>query len=220
MQRTDLPTMLLPNGLPPTVIDVLPFIADSVICTDEHGRILLFNKAAERSFGYAAAEVLGEPINILLPPRFQTGHGDHMRAFSQVSGVTARLMGDQRVVWSLRKNGEEFPAEASISRHMFENATILTVVHRDITERQEIEAQREAIARELDHRIKNVISVVSALVSLTAKSALTVEEFRDSLQQRLGGLAAAWRAGLCAASPLGKGGGRCLGGGRLKRAGQ
>ena len=190
MTQVNRPLASLPNALSPTGIDILPFIADSVICTDENGRILVFNKAAERSFGYTAAEVLGQNIAILLPKRHREQHAEQLRSFALGTGTADRLMGGQREVSGLSKSGREFSAEASISRHSLDGETILTVVHRDVTERKELEEQREAIARELDHRIKNVISVVSALVSLTAKSALSVGEFRDSLQARLGGLAA------------------------------
>ena len=184
------PLISLPNELELTSIDILPFIADSVICTDGNGRILLFNPAAEGTFGYSVAEILGENVNKLLPQRHRVHHADQMRAFSLEQGIANRFMGDRREVRGLRKSGKEFPAEATVSRHSLNNKIILTVVLRDITERKELENQREAIAHELDHRIKNVISVVSALVSLTAKSALSVTEFRDSLQQRLGSLAA------------------------------
>ena len=171
-------------------IDVLQFITDSVICTDATGHILLFNRAAEKSFGYSAAEMLGESIDILLPQRHRAQHANHVETFGSRVGTSNRLMGEQREVWGRRKNGEEFAAEATISRHSLDGRTILTVVHRDVTERKKLEEQRETIAHELDHRIKNVISVVSALVTLTAKSASSVKELRDSLQQRLSGLAA------------------------------
>lgn len=185
-------TSLISVASPPDLakIDVLPLIADSVICTDEGGRILLFNPAAERSFGYSAAEVVGKDIGILLPPRYRADHRGQVRAFGLGAGDSNRLMGHKREVWGLRKKGEEFVGEATISRHPLNGRTILTVVHRDITERKELEEQREAVAHELDHRIKNVISVVSALVSLTAKGATSVADFSDSLQARLRSLAA------------------------------
>lgn len=173
-----------------TAIDILPLVADSIVCTDERGRILLFNAAAERSFGYSAAEVIGKDVGMLLPRRYRDEHAEQVRAFGLGSGDSNRIMGHQREVMSLRKNGDEFVGEATVSRRVINGRTILTVVHRDITERKEMEEQREAVAHELDHRIKNVISVVSALVALTAKSASSVEEFRDSLQARLRGLAA------------------------------
>jgi PAS domain S-box-containing protein len=174
-------------------IDVLQIITDSVICTDASGHILLFNRAAEKSFGYSAAEMLGESINILLPERHRAQHANDVETFGLRAGTSNRLMGEQRDVWGRRKNGVEFAAEATISRHSLDGRTILTVVHRDVTVRKELEEQRETIAHELDHRIKNVISVVSALVTLTAKSASSVEQLRDSIQQRLSGLAATQR---------------------------
>lgn len=190
MPGTSPSLILLPIQPELAAIDILPFIADSVISTDDTGRILVFNRAAERCFGYTLVEVLGEHVNKLLPRQHRAQHVNDMRAFGMEQGVAVRNMGDQREVRGLRKNGEEFPAEASVSRHSLEGRTILTVVLRDIAERKELEVQREVVARELDHRVKNVLSVVSALVSLTAKNALNVAEFKDSLQKRLGGLAA------------------------------
>lgn len=170
--------------------DVLALIADSVICTDEEGRILLFNRAAELSFGYSADEVLGEGVEMLLPQRHRAQHARQLRSFASGEGAANRLMGDHREVWGQRKNGEDFPAEATVSRHSVDGKTVLTVVHRDITERKELEEQREVIARELDHRVRNVLSVVSSLVSLSARRAVSVEEFARSLQERLRALAA------------------------------
>ena len=171
-------------------VDVLALIADSVICTDEDGHIVLFNRAAEQSFGYSAVEVMGQHVEMLLPERHRAEHARQVRSFALGHGTTDRFMGHQREVWGRRKNGEEFPSEATISRHSVDGGTILTVVHRDITERKELEKQHEAIEHELDHRIQNMFSVVSSLVSLSAKSAVSVSEFRDSLQERLRALAA------------------------------
>lgn len=190
----------MPKSIPPqdgtavfpnlAATDVLPFIADSVICTDENGRILLFSAAAERCFGYSAAEMIGKDIGVLIPPRYRTDHGDQLKNFASGFGQANRLMGREREVWSLRKNGDEFVGEATISRHVLDGDTILTVVHRDITERKDLDEQRKVVIHELNHRIKNVISVVSALVSLTAKEAKTVAEFQASLHGRLNCLAA------------------------------
>lgn len=176
----------------PTLVsaDVLALIADAVICVDESGRIVLFNRAAEQSFGYSAGEVIGKQVEMLLPERHRAEHARQVRTFARGDGAANRFMGSRREVRGLRKNGEEFPAEAMVSRHMVDGRTILTVVHRDITERKALEEQREAIARELDHRTRNLLSVVRALVSLSAKSAANVAEFKESLLGRLGALAA------------------------------
>ena len=154
-----------PRFLQSTIIydDVLALIGDSVICTDEDGRVLLFNHAAEQSFGYDRAEVIGQPVEMLLPQRYCGERTDQVRSFASGEGATNRLMGRQREVWSRRKNGEEFPAEATISRHSVKDRTILTVVHRDITERKQLEKQNETIAQELDHRIQNVFRLSALL---------------------------------------------------------
>ena len=188
----DLTPSFAPLPLQPALMstDVLALIADSVICTDEDGRILLFNRGAEQSFGYSASEVIGEHVEMLLPQRHRAQHVHQVRSFALEDGDADRLMGHQREVWGRRKNGEEFPAEATVSRHSVDGRTILTVVHRDITERKELEEQREAIARELDHRIRNVLAVVSAIVSLSARTGASVGEFAHSLQERLKALAA------------------------------
>ena len=170
-------------------IDFLELLADSVICTDEDGRVLVFNRAAEEAFGYTALEVIGQPVELLLPQADRSKHVGQVREFASGGGTGKRLMGRRREVRSRRKNGEEFPAEAMVSRQRIDGRTILTVVHRDISERKELEHLRQAAAHELDHRLKNVLSVVNALVSLTAASASNVDEFKQSLTGRLDALA-------------------------------
>ena len=170
-------------------IDVLALVADSVICTDEDGRILVFNQAAEQSFGYSASEVIGQPVEMLLTQSDRAKHVQQVHNFAMGGGAANRLMGHSREVHGRRKNGEEFPAEAMVSRQTIEGRTILTVVHRDITERKELEELRQVVARELGHRMKNMLSVVNSLISLSAASAVNVEDFKVSLMGRMGALA-------------------------------
>lgn len=183
--------LFAPPGFQPALnVDVLALVADSVICTDEDGRILVFNPAAEQSFGYSASEVIGQPVEMLLPRSDRDAHLQKVRAFALGAGDVNRLMGSRREVRGRRKNGEEFPSEAMVSRQTIDGRTILTVVHRDITERKALEDLREAAARELDHRMMNVLTVVNSLISISAASALNVEEFKESLTGRLAALAA------------------------------
>lgn len=170
-------------------MDVLALVADAVICTDDEGRILVFNRAAERTFGYSRSEVIGQNVEMLLPRRFWVKHSEQVRDFAAGGGDTDRLMGRTREVWGLRKNGEEFPAEATVSRQTINGRTILTVVHRDVSERKELEERRESIARELDHRIVNLLSVVGSLVRLSARDAKSIGDFEESLLERLSALA-------------------------------
>ena len=186
----DLAPLAPPRLQPALNVDVLSLVADSVICTDEDGRILVFNQAAEQSFGYSESEVLGQPVEMLLPQSDRAEHVRQVHSFALGDGAANRLMGHRREVRGRRKNGEVFPGEAMVSRQTVDGKTILTVVHRDITERKELEELREAVGRELDHRMRNLLSVVNSLISLSAASAVNVAEFKESLMGRLTALAA------------------------------
>jgi PAS domain S-box-containing protein len=116
---------------------------DAIIVVDEAQRITTFNPAAERMFGYAADEVLGRPLNLLLPARFRRSHRGHIRRFGE-SGVTSRSMATLGVLMAQRCGGDEFPIEATISQSTVGGHTVYTAVVRDITERRHLEALREA----------------------------------------------------------------------------
>ena len=118
---------------------ILAIAADAIITIDDTHRIIHFNRGAEEIFGYDTAEAIGQPVSILLPERFRRTHDVQIREFGQ-SGETARRMGHRRAVAGRRKNGEEFPAEASISKlDLPTGERIYTVVLRDITERKWVE---------------------------------------------------------------------------------
>jgi len=114
---------------------IVTIAADAVICVDDAQRIVFFNEGAETIFGWSGEEVLGGPLEILIPGRFRPTHADHVRRFGE-SGVRARKMGERGAISGLRKNGQEFPAEAAISHLRGPGGTIYAVVLRDITERR------------------------------------------------------------------------------------
>lgn len=115
---------------------ILEIAADSIISVDDQQRILHFNRGAELAFGYAASEMLGEPLSRLLPERYQHSHGSHVRSFGQ-SPESSRQMGERREIFGRRRDGSEFPAEASISKLALVNGgRVYTVLLRDVTERK------------------------------------------------------------------------------------
>jgi PAS domain S-box-containing protein len=122
---------------------------DAVITVDAEQRIVLFNRAAEQVFGVRREDMIGTPLERLLPARFRGAHRGHIEAFER-TGVTSRRMGDITTLWALRpESGEEFPIEASISQAAEEGRRFYTVILRDITLRKQAEDALRASQREL-----------------------------------------------------------------------
>lgn len=124
---------------------------EGIVSTDEDGLIVLFNRGAERMFGYERAEVLGEPLRMLIPQRYHDRHDRHLQEFRAGRSDADRMAGG-RVVTALAKDGREFPIEASISKLAVESGVILSAILRDVSERVAVERslrEREARAHQL-----------------------------------------------------------------------
>ncbi|NOJ98834.1 PAS domain S-box protein, partial [Corallococcus coralloides] len=117
---------------------IVTHAADAIISIDTEQRIVLFNASAERIFGYSAPEVLGQPLDILLPEHLRAVHSAHVRRFAQGT-ATSRHMGERLPILGRRRGGEAFPAEASIMKLDVEGALRLTVILRDISARRKAE---------------------------------------------------------------------------------
>lgn len=124
---------------------IVALAVDAIVSTDAEQRIVLFNRGAEKIFGYRAEEVLGRPLDILLPERLVDVHRQrHMPGFAQ-SDQTSRQMGEREEVRGRRKSGEEFPAEVAISRTQVGGEQRFTAILRDVSARREAErALRES----------------------------------------------------------------------------
>ena len=121
---------------------IVTISADAIVCVDEEQKIIFFNEGAEKIFGYATAEILGQQLEILIPDRFRKSHSSEVHGFGD-SNTRARKMGERGQISGLRKNGEEFPAEAAISHFGEQGNQVYSVVLRDVTERRRAdEAQR------------------------------------------------------------------------------
>ena len=161
---------------------IINISADAIISIDEKQRIVLFNKGAEEIFGWSAQEMLGQPLDPLIPERFRKGHPRHIEEFA-ASPIQARRMGERREIAAIRRNGEEFPAEASISKVSVDGQRIYTVVLRDVTERhrreEELrrlyeEAQRAVAARDdvlsfVSHDLGNPLAAIRVATAVVMK---------------------------------------------------
>jgi two-component system, NtrC family, sensor kinase len=138
---------------------VLDIAEDAIISVDESQQIRLFNQGAEKIFGYAADEVLGQPLDMLLPERARQVHRQHVQLFG-ASGQVARRMGERREIFGRRKDGTEFPAEASISQLRVDSGTTFTVILRDITE-------RKRAAEELERQVQRRTAYLNTLLDFS-----------------------------------------------------
>jgi PAS domain S-box-containing protein len=116
---------------------------DAIISIDEAQLVVLFNRAAERMFGCAAAEALGQTLDRFIPAQLRSAHRAHVHAFG-ATGATNRAMGKLNDLTALRADGQEFPIEASISQTQVGGAKLFTVILRDLTKRK---AAEEALSR-------------------------------------------------------------------------
>jgi PAS domain S-box-containing protein len=130
------------------IASIVDIANEAIISIDETQRIVIYNKGAEKIFGYSPDEAIGQPLDILLPERFVAVHRKHIADFAG-SDAIVRMVGDRREISGRRKNGEEFPAEASISKLEVEGERIFTVFLRDITRRKQVEKERERLIDEL-----------------------------------------------------------------------
>lgn len=126
---------------------IVAMSTDAIISIDQDQRITMFNHGAEKIFGYSNTEVVGAPLDVLIPERLRASHRQHVEKFA-AEQVGSRRMGERAAmeIVGLRKNDEEFPADATISKFEVGDQRILTVVLRDITEQKRREREQRFLA--------------------------------------------------------------------------
>ena len=165
----------LPFPASSLLAQVIDLAEDAIISVSLDQRIQLFNQGAQRIFGYAPEEMLGQPLDLLIPQSMAARHREEVANFVR-SGLVARRKNERSQILGRRKDGSEFPAEASISRVGMNGQTLLTVILRDISQRvaadeliQESIREKDALLREIHHRVKNNLQVMSSLLGLQSR---------------------------------------------------
>lgn len=165
---------------------ILATVPDAMVVIDEQGLILSFSAAAERMFGFAEDEVLGENVSMLMPSPDREKHDSYLDRYRRTG--ERRIIGIGRITTARHRNGKTFPIELSIGEASTEEGRIFTGFIRDLTERQQAELRLQDLQTELAHvsRVSSMGSLASAIAHelnqpLTA-IANYVEAARDLLQ--------------------------------------
>ena len=131
--------------------ELLEAAPDAILEVDSDGRIVLLNAVAEKVFGYTRAELLGQPMELLIPSDLRSRHEQHRSAYR--FHPTTRPMGSGLDLYAQRKDGSRFPVEISLSPLKSEDGFRVSAIIRDVTERkqaeQRIQALNESFTREL-----------------------------------------------------------------------
>jgi PAS domain S-box-containing protein len=151
---------------------------DAIITIDATQHVVMFNTAAEAMFLCTRAEAVGAPLSMLIPERFRTGHAEHVQRFGE-SEMPSRRMNGARIVMGLRRNGEEFPLEASISQVRDGEARFYTVILRDISDRLSAEEELRRSREELQELGS------TAQVAREQEKSRIARELHDELGQAL-----------------------------------
>jgi len=156
---------------------------DAIVSKDLNAIITGWNKGAERIFGYTAEEIIGKSIRILIPQEFQ----------EEENTILEQIRSGQRIehyeTVRRRKDGSLINISLSVSPVKNAHGTILgaSKIARDITERKRTEAQISILAREAEHRTKNILATVQATVRLTPSD--TSDDFKSTISGRIQALA-------------------------------
>jgi PAS domain S-box-containing protein len=170
---------------------IISISADAIISIDRNQRVVMYNQGAERIFGWPAADVIGGPLDMLIPDRFVAAHREHVCRFASEE-TSSRMMNHRAPIVGRRRNGEEFPAEAAISRLSIDGESTFTVDLRDITDsvrlHEELRAALERLqaATRLKDEMLNVVAhdlrspLSAALVSASLLVRQVPEERREA----------------------------------------
>jgi PAS domain S-box-containing protein len=181
---------------------ILASALDAIVTMDREGRILEFNPAAERTFGYRREDVLGRSLaETMVPP---SARANHLAGLARYLATGTRTLIDRRVeVMAMRADGEEFPAEIAISA-LAGDAPTFTATVRDITDRRRAEAELAA-ARDraleavrvksefmanMSHEIRTPMNIVFGMAEMLLDSPLSSDqrEHVEALQRNAHGL--------------------------------
>jgi PAS domain S-box-containing protein len=161
---------------------------DPTLIVDGSGSIIFASAQVEPAFGYAPRELIGSPVELLMPERFRAGHTSLFKAYFRAP--TPRPMGAGLRLYAQRKNGSEFPVEISLSPLQHESSNFVACAIRDVSERYEMEARLRSTASEAEranavksrflaaasHDLRQPLQAATLYLSLLSKQARTPDQ--------------------------------------------
>jgi len=181
---------LMERRLHPGLASVLDTALDAVCIMDSSGTVIGWNDHAAALFGWSSDEAIGQQLSeLIIPARLRPAH-EHGLTHYLATGEGPVL--DRRIeVSALNSNGDEIPVELSITAsEQFGDLLFIGFV-RDISERKAAAERQQRLLQESDHRVKNMLTVVSAIAAQTARSSSNLDDFMPSFVSRLDLLAEA-----------------------------
>jgi PAS domain S-box-containing protein len=169
--------------VPEVDFSILESVPDAMVIAHRDGEVVYVNRVAERLFGWARAEIVGHPIEVLLPARFRGMHQIH-RAGYQAAPRT-RPMGLGLDLFGLRKNGEEFFAEISLASMDAGGESYVIAAVRDVTERKKIE-DKALLWRKAQEEVRERDEFLS-IASHELRTPVTALQLQLQLLQRTAG---------------------------------
>ncbi|HBK80213.1 MAG TPA: PAS domain S-box protein, partial [Nitrospinae bacterium] len=145
---------------------ILDSAQDAIITIDREGFITLFNKGAEKMFGYETPEIVGRNINILMPSPYRENHDGYLDAYRRTG--ERKAIGLVRTLDARRKSGEIFPIEISIGEVAAGDEPLYTGIIRDITERHEIDRMKNEFISVVSHEIRTPLTSLRGSLGLLA----------------------------------------------------
>ena len=178
-------------GAEPTVsearlLSVLNTAVDGIVVIDESGRVLMFNKACERLFGYPAADVIGQNVSVIMPPDYAAEH-DRYLANYRATGEK-RIIGIGREVRARHQDGTVFPVELSVGEARTPAGRQFIGIIRDLRQRKATEERLNQLQAQLVHMARiNAMDEMGAAIAHEINQPLTaVMLYLQAVRRRLG----------------------------------